>query len=103
MKQNLFIALILLFFKNTCDGQNQNLIQFFQNLNNQSNTSPEEYFFRADSIMSILHGNDTSESGPKAQYERYKSFFLSRCKPQFSNESISDAYVEALINSRSNG
>lgn len=94
------LVLAILSFKISI-AQNQAQMQYLQGLAILPNNSPENYFHKADSIMNILHGNDSSESGQKSSYERFKSFFQTRSKPIFNNEHISKAYVEALQNARS--
>jgi hypothetical protein len=84
-------------------AQTQSTAQFMQQLNIQPNNTPENYFRVMDSLMVVLHGNDSSENGPKNEYERAKTLFSTRSKAQFSNEPISIAYGAALLSARNRG
>lgn len=95
----IWLTLVFLFQTSYVYSQSQAAIQL-QELSIQPDNTPESYFKKGDSLMNILYGYDSSESGPRASFERYRTFFHSRSKPVFNNEHLSKAYIEALQNAR---
>lgn len=102
-KQMLLMLPLILVVSFYINAQHNAALQYLQEQSILPNNTPEKYFAIAASIMQVVYGSDSSESGPMNAYRKFKYFFETRSAAVFDSVYITDAYMNALINIRSRG
>lgn len=102
MKKYLLMCIVILCATKVLYSQTSNsaAIHLMDSLNSDTNQTPENYFKVMDSVATILYPNDSSEDGPKNNYNRFKRFYKSRMPSNSGNTNLFRAYAEALEASR---